>query len=73
MSRPRIFSDEKCRELALWFRSLRMSGSVASRARDEGVSQRALREAIRRGNEASSIPCTDGVVSSDCGNNGEQA
>src|SRR3954467_191120 len=49
MSRRRRFTDAQCRDLAEWFANLRRMGSVAQKAREQGVSEVALRDAIARG------------------------
>lgn len=60
MSRPRIFTDAKCAELCAWFHQLRAMGSVRARAKAEGVSERALREAIARHQRAAADACSTG-------------
>lgn len=50
MSRQRKFTDETCKALADWFSRLREMGTVASKARDNNVSEKAIRDAIARGN-----------------------
>jgi hypothetical protein len=50
MSRARKFDDTTCKNLAQWFERLRGLGSVAAKARELGVSEKAVRDAIARGN-----------------------
>jgi hypothetical protein len=46
MSRPRVFTDEQCRELARWYES---RGTISDKAKELGVNMNTLRDAILRG------------------------
>jgi predicted DNA-binding protein YlxM (UPF0122 family) len=49
MSAPRKLTDEQCKELAEWFKTLRGLGSVHAKAKELGISKPALYDAIARG------------------------
>jgi hypothetical protein len=49
VSRKRKFTDDECKGLAAWFKSLRSLGSVRGKARELKVSPGALMDAIARG------------------------
>lgn len=49
MSRPTKFTPGACAELAEWFRNYQRVGTFAEKARELGVSEQTLRNAIDRG------------------------
>jgi hypothetical protein len=49
MSKPRVTTDEQCKELADWWWDLKHMGTVRSKAKEMGISVQALYDSISRG------------------------
>jgi hypothetical protein len=49
MSKPRVTTDEQCKELADWWWDLKNMGTVRDKARELGISIPALYDSIKRG------------------------
>jgi hypothetical protein len=49
VSKPRVTTDEECKELADWWWSLKQMGTVRDKAKELGVSIPALYDSIKRG------------------------
>jgi hypothetical protein len=49
LSKPRVTTDEQCKELADWWWELKRMGSVREKAKEMGISVCAVYDAIARG------------------------